>query len=297
MKCAGNHWSRNCPKPRETPAICFHCKGNHTANYYGCPKNPLNIKSFPTAPANAWSDPAVLAKIKETPKSDYNLKPTTQGIKPKYNQFKYFALEWKPDVIAIQATHLNHGDKLKLVNYTTYRTDRLTHRGGGTASLIRNSIDHYPNPIASDSFKNTIIAIILLNSQHITISSIDSPPRGIISTDELKRIFNSNNKCIEVGDFNAKNSAWSLGRRNQNENIINDYICSNNLNLLASHEPTHFPHNSNNPSTLDNGILKNFSSGDATSLNELCSDHNQVSFGIDINANIPAIIKTLKTTN
>ncbi|GBN05498.1 putative RNA-directed DNA polymerase from transposon X-element, partial [Araneus ventricosus] len=332
MKCAGNHWSRDCPKPKETPATCLHCKGNHTANYSGCPRNPLNRKSFPTAPANAWSDPTALAKVKETPKSDSNLKPVTQflprsvelshkmpssqeeffkqmstmmtsmiwnagGIKPKFNQFKYFAQEWKPDVIAIQESHLNPGDKLKLVNYTTYRTDRLTHRGGGTALFIRNSIDHYPTPIASDSFENTTIAIVLPNSQQITVSSIYRPPHGIISTDELNRIFNSNNKCIAVGDFNAKHSAWSLGRRNQNGNIINDYICNNNLILLAPPEPTHFPHNGNNPSTLDFGVLKNFSSGDATSLNELCSDHNPVSFEIDINANIPAITKTLKTTN
>ncbi|GBN85974.1 hypothetical protein AVEN_201422-1 [Araneus ventricosus] len=80
MKCAGNHWSRDCPKPKETPATCLHCKGNHTANYSGCPRNPLNRKSFPTAPANAWSDTAALAKVKETPKSDSNLKPVTQFL-------------------------------------------------------------------------------------------------------------------------------------------------------------------------------------------------------------------------
>ncbi|GBM74247.1 RNA-directed DNA polymerase from mobile element jockey, partial [Araneus ventricosus] len=220
-----------------------------------------------------------------------------KNVKPKFNQFKYFAQEWKPDVIAIQESHLNPGDKLTLVNYTTYRTDRLTHRGGGTALFIRKSIDHYPTNIASDSFENTTIVIILPNSQQITVSSIYRPPQGIISTDELNRICNSNNKCIAVGDFNAKHSAWSLGRRFQNGNIINDYICNNNLILLAPPEPTHFPHNGNNPSTLDFGVLKNFSSGDATSLNELCSDHNLVSFEIDINANIPAITKTLKTTN
>ncbi|GBN77947.1 putative RNA-directed DNA polymerase from transposon X-element [Araneus ventricosus] len=214
-------------------------------------------------------------------------------IKPKYNQFKYFAQEWKPDVIAIQETHLYPGDKL--VNYTTHRTDRLTHRGGGNALLVRNSIDHYPNPIASDSFENPSIAIILPNSQKITVSSIYRPPRGFISKDELNRIFSSNNNCIVVGDFNAKHRAWSLGRRNKNGNIINDYICNNNLILLAPPESTHFPHNSNNPSTLDFGVLKN-SSGAATSLNELCSDH-PASFEIDINANIPAITKTLKTTN
>ncbi|GBN32004.1 putative RNA-directed DNA polymerase from transposon X-element [Araneus ventricosus] len=176
-------------------------------------------------------------------------------------------------------------------------TDRVTHRGGGTALLIRNSIDHYPTPIASDSFENTTIAIVLPNSQQITVSSIYRSPHGIIYTDKLNRIFNSNNKGIAVDDFYAKRSAWSLERRNQNGNIINDYICNNNLILLAPPEPTHFPRNSNNPSTLDFGVLKNFSSGDATSLNELCSDHNPVSFEIDINANIPAIAKTLKTTN
>ncbi|GBN91012.1 putative RNA-directed DNA polymerase from transposon X-element [Araneus ventricosus] len=298
MKCAGNHWYRDCPKPKETLATCLHCMGNHTANYSGCPQNPLNRKSFPTAPANAWSDPAALEKVKETPKSDSNLKPLERwGIKPKFNQFKYFAQEWKPDVIAIQETYLNPGDKLKLVNYTTYRTDKLTHRGGGTALFIRNLIDHYHTPIASDSFETATIAKILPNSQQITVSSIYRPPHGIISTDELNRIFNSNNKCIAVGDFNAKHNAWSLGRCNQNGSIINDYICNNNLILLARLEPTHFPHNSNNASTLDFGVLKNFSSGDATSLNELCSDHNPVSFEIDINANIPAITKTLKTTN
>ncbi|GBN15346.1 hypothetical protein AVEN_33191-1 [Araneus ventricosus] len=99
-----------------------------------------------------------------------------------------------------------------------------------------------------------------------------------------------------VGYFNAKLGAWSLGRRNQNGNIINDYICNNNLILPAPPEPKYFSHNSNNPSTLDFGVLKNFSSGDSSSLNELCRDHNPVSFEIDINANIPAISKTLKTT-
>ncbi|GBN23683.1 hypothetical protein AVEN_109786-1 [Araneus ventricosus] len=205
--------------------------------------------------------------------------------------------EWKPNVVAIQETHLNPGDKLKLVNYTTYITDRLTHHGGGTALFIRNSIDHYPTPIISDSFENTTIAINLRNSQQITVSNIYRRPHGIICADEVNRIFNSNNGCIAVGDFNDKHSAWSLGRRNQNVNIINDYICNNNLILPAPPEPTHFPHNSNNTSTLDFGVLKNFSSGDASSLNKLCRDHNPVSVEIDINANIPAITKTLKTTN
>ncbi|GBN18876.1 putative RNA-directed DNA polymerase from transposon X-element [Araneus ventricosus] len=91
--------------------------------------------------------------------------------------------------------------------------------------------------------------------------------------------------------------AWSSGTWNSNGTIIHDYICNNNLILLAPCEPTHFPNHSNNPSTLDFGILKNLSSGDANSINALSSDHNPVSFEIDINVNLPAISKIIKTNN
>ncbi|GBL82370.1 hypothetical protein AVEN_252527-1 [Araneus ventricosus] len=78
--------------------------------------------------------------------------------------------------MAIQEAHLNPGDKLKIPNYTTHRTDRLTHRGGGTALLIRNSIDHHTTPIASSTFENTTISINLPSRPQITVSIIYRPP-------------------------------------------------------------------------------------------------------------------------
>ncbi|GBO42031.1 putative RNA-directed DNA polymerase from transposon X-element [Araneus ventricosus] len=182
-------------------------------------------------------------------------------------------------------------------NYSSYRTDRLTHRGGGTAILTRNSIDHHPTPIASTTFENTTIEIHLPEGTPITISSIYRPPHGSISTLELNNIFKSNIKCITIGDFNAKHRAWSSGTWNSNVTIIHDYICNSNLILLTPCEPTNFPNHSNNPSTLDCEIVKNLSSGDANSINELSSGHNPVSFEIDINVNLPAISKIIKTTN
>ncbi|GBN11497.1 putative RNA-directed DNA polymerase from transposon X-element, partial [Araneus ventricosus] len=158
-------------------------------------------------------------------------------------------------------------------------------------------IDHHPTPIASNSFENTTITITLSNSQQITVSSIYRPPHGNICITELDGVFKTNNKAIAIGDFNAKHRAWSTGHRNKNGDIIHNYICNNSLTILAPPEPTHFPHHFNNPSTLDFGILKNLSSGEATSLNDLNSDHNPVSFDIDINVNIPVISKILKTTN
>ncbi|GBN97418.1 putative RNA-directed DNA polymerase from transposon X-element [Araneus ventricosus] len=345
MKCSGPHRSRECPKPKNTPPKCLHCNGPHTTNFTGCPKNPVNRRTFSEAPEYAWADSAILAKIKmpPTPSTEPKPNPATNlsqdpsnllqmrtpnprrflqtyfsndvqhdelknnslkliswnaaGIKNKINQLKYILLNWKPDILDLQETHLNPGDRLKFPNYSSYQTDRLTHRGYRTAILIRNSIDHHPAPIASTTFENITIEIHLPNITPITISSIYRPPHGSISTLELNNIFNSNCKCIAVGDFNAKHKAWSSGTWNSNGTIIHDYICNNNLILLAPCEPMHLPNHSNNPSTLDFGILKNFSSGDTNFINALSSDHNLVSFEIYINVNFPTIRKIIKTTN
>lgn len=36
VKCAGNHLTTECPKPRNTPAKCSNCAEAHPANYRGC---------------------------------------------------------------------------------------------------------------------------------------------------------------------------------------------------------------------------------------------------------------------
>ncbi|GBN39168.1 putative RNA-directed DNA polymerase from transposon X-element, partial [Araneus ventricosus] len=203
----------------------------------------------------------------------------------------------QPDIIALQETHLNPCDKLKIPNYTPYRTDRTTHRGGGTALLVKNSIDHHPTPIASTSFENTTVILDLPNNNNISITSIYRPPHGRINTQELDRLFSQSAKAIVVGDFNAKHAAWSMGSSNTNGSIIHDHIANNNLVLLAPLEPTHFPYHHPSSSTLDFGILKNISSGDATSINDLSSDHNPVAFEINVNASLASPAKKVNITN
>jgi len=36
VKCRGNHMTTECQKPKETPAKCALCSGQHTVNYKGC---------------------------------------------------------------------------------------------------------------------------------------------------------------------------------------------------------------------------------------------------------------------
>ncbi|GBN15176.1 RNA-directed DNA polymerase from mobile element jockey [Araneus ventricosus] len=203
----------------------------------------------------------------------------------------------QPNIIALQETHLNPSDKLKIPNYTAYRTDRTMHRWCGTALLVKNAIDHHPTPIASTSFENTFVNLDLPNNNNISITSIYRSPYGRIVTQELDRLFSQSSKAIVVGDYNAKHTAWSVGRYNTNGSIIHDYIANNNLVLLAPLEPTHFPYHHPSSSTLDFGILKNISSGDATSINDLSSDHNPVSVEININASLASAAKNVNITN
>ncbi|KAG8233305.1 hypothetical protein J437_LFUL013775 [Ladona fulva] len=47
VKCGLDHLSRECNKPISEPAICANCKGNHPANYRGCPAYQVQYRSKP----------------------------------------------------------------------------------------------------------------------------------------------------------------------------------------------------------------------------------------------------------
>ncbi|GFU82545.1 RNA-directed DNA polymerase from mobile element jockey [Trichonephila clavipes] len=112
-------------------------------------------------------------------------------------------------LLRIKETRLRPCHNLNLPNYKTYRTDRLTHRGGGTAVLIKSSIPHHVLDIKTHSLENTTIAIE--GERNITISSIYRPPRSpapsLIS--DLLRIFRNRLECLAVGDYNAIHRTWN----------------------------------------------------------------------------------------
>lgn len=57
VKCAGPHLSSDCKKPRDTPAKCALCEGEHTASYKGCPARPQpNRSNRNRFPYNHWQN-------------------------------------------------------------------------------------------------------------------------------------------------------------------------------------------------------------------------------------------------
>ena len=52
VKCGKSHASQTCTKPKDTPATCALCDGNHPANYKGCTVyRDLKAKRYPQRPA------------------------------------------------------------------------------------------------------------------------------------------------------------------------------------------------------------------------------------------------------
>ncbi|GBM91051.1 hypothetical protein AVEN_147509-1 [Araneus ventricosus] len=57
-------------KPKDTPAKCAYCGGDHMANYSKCPKNPLQTtqsKKTAQVPSAAWTDKRSLERVKAPP--------------------------------------------------------------------------------------------------------------------------------------------------------------------------------------------------------------------------------------
>ncbi|GFU75998.1 putative RNA-directed DNA polymerase from transposon X-element [Trichonephila clavipes] len=134
------------------------------------------------------------------------------GLKRCIDEFKDTIIDYNPDVIGIQETHLRPADRVSIPNYTCHRSDRTTHRGGGTAIFVKNSIRHHAIVNTSNTFENTSVILHVGNNTKITVACIYRPPHGSINTIQLDAILNHSNKAFLFGDFNAKHSSWNPGR-------------------------------------------------------------------------------------
>ncbi|GFV44640.1 probable RNA-directed DNA polymerase from transposon X-element [Trichonephila clavipes] len=215
---------------------------------------------------------------------------------PAKYEFKDTIIDYNPDVIGIQETHLRPADRVSIPNYTCHRSDRTTHRGGGTAIFVKNSIRHHAIVNTSNTFENTSVILHVGNNTKITVACIYRPPHGSINTIELDAILNHSNKAFLFGDFNAKHSSWNPGRSNTNGNILCNWAVGSALDIIAPDTPTHFNawHTNN---ILDIGFAANLAHTDVFTINALSSDHNPVIFDFITNNILPPILRTLKSTN
>ncbi|GFU03216.1 probable RNA-directed DNA polymerase from transposon X-element [Trichonephila clavipes] len=192
------------------------------------------------------------------------------------------------DVVALQETFLRPSLDLNIANYTTHRCDRLTHRGGGTAVLVKRSIPHHSIKINTRTVESTTI-VIESQPNNSTICSLYNPPNREVGNliPDLLKIFRNRSQCIIVSDFNAKHTSWSATPHNNTAgNAIVRLVQNNGFLLTAPNEPTRVP-TRGRPSTLDFGITCGINNITAEVHSDLSSDHNPIHFVISINSSIP----------
>ncbi|GFX63094.1 RNA-directed DNA polymerase from mobile element jockey [Trichonephila clavipes] len=198
----------------------------------------------------------------------------------KIPEFEEYIQRFDPDIIALQETFLQPCHSFNIPNYTIYRNDRLTHRGGGTAILIKNSIAHHSIHIHTHSLENT--TIVLEGSNKITICCIYRPPNSPHQAliPDLLKILRNRTHCFIVGDYNAKHHSWSPhSNNNPCGSALFKFLKNCGFLLSSSAEPTTIPKRANHkPATIDFGISCGLDDVLVETQVELSSDHNPVQF-------------------
>ncbi|GFV18524.1 probable RNA-directed DNA polymerase from transposon X-element [Trichonephila clavipes] len=228
-------------------------------------------------------------KTKQTQRSIKIVTWNADGIRTKIPEFEEYIQRYDPDIIALQETFLQPCHSFNIPNYTIYRNDRLTHRGGGTAILIKNSIAHHSIHIHTHALENT--TIVLEGTNKITISCIYRPPNSPHQTliPDLLKILRNRTHCFIAGDFNAKHHSWSPQSRNNTcGSTLFKFIRNCGFLLSSSSEPTTVPNRANaRPATIDLGISCGLDDVLVETQVELSSDHNPVQFILPANSNKP----------
>ncbi|GFT22565.1 RNA-directed DNA polymerase from mobile element jockey [Trichonephila clavipes] len=114
-------------------------------------------------------------KLLGMPQESHQHDETKQVKTDEEQELKECIIDYDPDVIGIQETHLRPADKVSIPNYTCHRSDRTTHRGGGSALFVKNSIRHHAILNVSNTFENSSVILQLGNNTVASALDILAP--------------------------------------------------------------------------------------------------------------------------
>ncbi|GJQ66134.1 hypothetical protein Trydic_g4199 [Trypoxylus dichotomus] len=133
-----------------------------------------------------------------------------------------------------------------------YRTVREDVRGGGTAILIKSSIDHHAD-LALDL--NSIEAIAITATGPVKLITAYKALNRLLLGDDLPEIFDTRGAVILVGDLNAKHSLCNSRLTNASGTCLRRFADDFHLLVDATVKPTIFRHNGQ-PDVLDIVVMK-----------------------------------------
>jgi len=170
-------------------------------------------------------------------------------------QLKKYLSEQKtlPDLICVQETFLKTSSKFNIPGFAKETLCRVTEKGGGVATFIREGLAYIREPLPTDI--EGITLQIKINKRDVHISNIYIRPQIDVNIDDLRNIFSRPNSII-CGDLNAKNTLWGSPKNDGRGDIISDLLDECNLTVLNTGEGT-FLKRDLTMSHLDLGIASN----------------------------------------
>lgn len=189
---------------------------------------------------------------------------------------------------------------MKFLNHRVYRADRITHRGGGTAIVIKSNIPHHEVIVRNPppAMETTTVAITYNPRGRLYISSAYNPPEKHIEANSFLNLFHAGHPTIVGGDLNAKNNIWHSKNNNINGKDLMKIASNHSIYVEATTENTYEPTDSGKQKdVLDVFCFKNFTYYYTLSIcREMDSDHWPIILNV-YNFSYLAIFSHPKTTD
>ncbi|GJQ88772.1 hypothetical protein Trydic_g5791 [Trypoxylus dichotomus] len=180
-----------------------------------------------------------------------------QGIAKKKNEVRAFITDNEINVALLSEAFLNASHTFNIPNYTTYRTDRNTKPGGGTAILVRKEIKHHS--IGTNMTKWKLLVYIYIHTRRgiIALHAAYSSPQDDIEKADIDAVFNFHHPTILAGDLNSKHPQWNSKTLNRKGKQLKKNSDERNLSGDAPTKDTHIHAPTGLTNVLDLVILKN----------------------------------------
>lgn len=207
------------------------------------------------------------------------------GLKKHQRELEVLLSEEKVDVCLISETHFTKESFIKFKNYELYHTihPHNTARGGSAVIIRKNLKHHEEDKLSVEEFQATTVRVTA-NSQSLLITSVYSPPRHQIKTEQYKQLIQRHDaKFIMGGDFNAKNTFWGSRLSNPKGRELYKAIIDTGCDVLTTGTPTYWPTDPNKkPDLIDFFIV-----------NKISPSCLKIENGFDLNSDHSPIIMTL----
>ncbi|KAK2575625.1 hypothetical protein KPH14_011888 [Odynerus spinipes] len=315
LKCAGEHLTKDCKKPRTEPAKCVNCGGDHPANATICKKDIeitkdcwaakstklvggsiQNIAHLASGIDESSSQPDIsdlmsLTSEIERLNSQINIKRMLEnfmnrlrictwnanGIRNKKGDLIDFLSKFKIDIMLINETKLSTKDVFAIRNYNIERVSR-DNIAGGVALLVKNTVAYKSiKRITNNKIEHVSIKL----GTNVHIIAVYNRPANWLTSSNINSLMNIGHKVLLVGDLNARHKAWNCHINNKNGRTLYNYIQRTTCSVLYTGEPTLYPDNGGAP-TIDLIINNRVNCiNEPIVINELNSDHLPVLFELN----------------